>query len=339
LGDSVTTGDQLDFLARQLADIESGWSVGTFGAIAEFTRDAGEQAELCQSRTAISVVTARGGLSITSCPGLRLIASESPTKDSWGHRVALCLQRDSCAMSMRRALTEIGADHDALRAEDCGSILFDLGLGTLPVDICVRSRDQEVISALRGHAGKPLFATEGEAIQIILAANPHRVFLSRIGRAEVYQPIPPPGGRSPDGPHTHILPNLLAHGRTHATTEFLPDDYIPCGHLYPPHPLCDRAGRSYPFRHDLHDAFQSMLERYGDPHLLALKRHVIDSVRSGREPAAISIPNERFARATARVGLRQLLASESASPILLAWLSVYDQPGVRDTEDPMEALH
>ncbi len=32
----------LDFLADRLADSETGWSLGTFGAIAEFTRDADE---------------------------------------------------------------------------------------------------------------------------------------------------------------------------------------------------------------------------------------------------------------------------------------------------------
>jgi hypothetical protein len=36
----VTTDDLIDFLAGQLADVEAGWSFGTFGAIAEFTRDA-----------------------------------------------------------------------------------------------------------------------------------------------------------------------------------------------------------------------------------------------------------------------------------------------------------
>ncbi len=46
------------------------------------------------------------------------------------------------------------------------------------------------------------------AMAMILAANPHRVFLSRLGRIEVYQPIPPPSGKSPQGPHTHVLPQL-----------------------------------------------------------------------------------------------------------------------------------
>ena len=36
----------LGFLADRLADAETAWSLGTFGAIAEFTRDADETATL-----------------------------------------------------------------------------------------------------------------------------------------------------------------------------------------------------------------------------------------------------------------------------------------------------
>src|SRR5262245_62168820 len=99
----MTTTDQLiDFFAGQLADTEAGWSFGTFGAIAEFTRDAGEPAALHRTRETISVVTERGGLRIEPGADLRLIASESLTTESWGHRVALCLPQETCAMSKRR---------------------------------------------------------------------------------------------------------------------------------------------------------------------------------------------------------------------------------------------
>ena len=41
---------------------------------------------------------------------------------------------------------------------------------------------------------------------VILAASPHRVFVSRVGRIEVFQAIPSANGKSPEGPHTHVLP-------------------------------------------------------------------------------------------------------------------------------------
>ena len=331
--------NNIEFLARQLADIEAGWSIGTFGAIAEFTREAEEPAELNQTGDGISVVTDKGALRIVSLPELRLIASESLTTESWNHRIALCLPLESAAMSRRTTLTEIGPDAGALRAEDRSSILFDLGLGTLQIDACIRVSDPEVVAALRSRIGQSLLAPENDTMRIVLAANPHRVFVSCIGRAEVFQPIPPPGGKSPDGPHTHVLPKLLAHGRTHAATEPLPAGWIPCAHLYPAHPLRDQFGRSRAFRRDHHDAFRAMLERYGLPESMALKRKVVEAATAGRRPDTEPQPTDRFARATVRVALRQLSATEPMSPTLAEWLSAHDRRNPLETEDPMERLH
>jgi hypothetical protein len=111
--------------------------------------------------------------------------------------------------------------------------LFDLGLGILQMDACVPVNDPAIVAALRGCTGKSVFALGNDAMGIMLAANPHRVFVSRSGRAEVFQPIPPPDGKSPDGPHTHDLPKLLSHRRTHATTEPVPEGCVACAHLYP----------------------------------------------------------------------------------------------------------
>jgi hypothetical protein len=59
----------LGFLADRLADAETAWSLGTFGAIAEFTRDADETATLARADGMISVVTARAvGLVDAHCP-------------------------------------------------------------------------------------------------------------------------------------------------------------------------------------------------------------------------------------------------------------------------------
>jgi hypothetical protein len=333
------TDQLMDFLAGQLADIEAGWSVGTFGAIAEFTRDAGEPAELHLTCDRIRVVTDKGGLRIVSRPELRLIASESLTSKSWSHRVALCLPQESCAMSRRTTLTEIGPDGGALRTQDGNGVLFDLGLGALQIDACIRVGEPDVVTALRSGTGKSVFAPENDVMRIILAANPHRVFVSRIGRAEVFQPIPPPGGRSPDGPHTHVLPELLAHGRTHAATEPLPEGWIPCAHLYPAHPLRDQLGRKRTFRREHHAAFQALFERYGVPELVTLKRQVLEAVAAGRGPDTMCLRSDRFARATVRVALRQLSAVEPLSLALIEWLSVHDRLDPVDVENPMEAPH
>ncbi len=56
----MTAPDTFDFLAGHVADAGTQWSLGTFGAIAEFMRDTDEPAALSRTKTGLAVVTARG---------------------------------------------------------------------------------------------------------------------------------------------------------------------------------------------------------------------------------------------------------------------------------------
>jgi hypothetical protein len=313
-----------DFLADRVADPQTGWSLGTFGAIAEFTRDRDESVELTRQDGAFSAVTARGGLKLRPATDARLVASETATSASWNHRVAICLPQTACAMSRREVLTEVGPDTDALRLKDRGAALFDLGLSTLQVDLCIRTSDADTVQSLRACVGRSVFASGNPAIGLILNANPHRVFISRVGRIEVYQPIPAPNGKSPEGPHTHLLPKLLQHRRTHAATEPIPDGWIPCAHCYPPHPAKDGHGRPRPFDRSHQDAFQATLRAFGDPTLLAIKEQALVAIRDGRPPDSIAVSGGRHALGSVRVALRQLEASSARSPALQAWIAAYE---------------
>jgi hypothetical protein len=325
--------NNFEFLAAQMADPRTSWSLGTFGAIAEFTRDADEPLTLSRSDAALAAVTGRGGIRIEPPNGVRLFASENTTRDSWNHRIAVCLRKRQCAMNRRTALTELGPDSEAMREQDREGTLFDLGLGALQVDVCIRVADADVAAELRTHAGRALFDPSNPAMGVILAANPHRIFMSQLGRIEVYQPIPPADGKSPTGPHTHILPKLLHHRRTHAATELVPEGWIPCGHLYPAHPAKDALGRPRPFDSARHLAFQKMLRDFGDPRLYALKQQVVAAVAAGEDPSVIAISGDRMARTSIRVTLRQLRAANGMSPSLMTWLSAHERPDQIEMED------
>jgi hypothetical protein len=239
----------LEFLAAAIADHGTQWSLGTFGAIAEFMRDADEPATLNHGGTSVSAVTRRGGIRLAPPAGTRPFAFETVACEGWSSRMALCLSAGQCGMNRRAVLTEIGPDAQALRERDSDAILFDLGLDALQIDACVRVSDAGVIADLRAHTGRALLEPGNPAMGVILAADPHRVFISRMGRIEVFQPIPSAHGQSPDGPHTHVLPDLLRQKRTHAAAEPIPAGFVPCAHLYfPPH----------------HDAFPRMLREFGD---------------------------------------------------------------------------
>jgi len=319
-----------DLITEQLADPEAQWSLGTFGAIAEFTRDAGEPVDILQSEISCAVVTPRGGIRLLARPDLRPIAFETVTTQAWSQRVAFCLPQAASAMNQRNVLTEVGPDHEALRAEDRGAVLFDLGLDALQVDCCIRTADRALADGLRAHAGGSLFEPANPAMGLILGHSPHRVFATRVGRAEVYQAIPQVGGKAPEGPHTHVLPKLLAHRRTHAATEPIPRGLVSCAHLYPAHPLRDGYGRARPFDAARYGAFQRLLSRHGDAEHVRMKRNVIKAINAGAAPNAIAMPDDRFAQAAVRIALRQIKASEGTSPALAAWFAAHDNV----TSDP-----
>ena len=326
----------IDLLHREISDPDTQWSLGTFGAIAEFSRARDEAVRLTQSADSISAVTPRGGIAIGHDAGCRPFASESTTKTGWNQRIALCLPVDACAMHGRTALTEIGTDRDALRPEDRNSILFDLGLGALHADFCVRIGDPNVAAQLRTHAGRPVFEPGNPSMGLILQANPHRVFMSRLGRIEVYQPIPPPSGKSPEGPHTHVLPKLLNSGRTHPATEPIPEGWVPCAHIYPPHPARDGLGEARPFDPARLHRFQQLMAQCGDAESVAIKRRIAEAVAAGEPPAAMAA--NRHGRSSIRIALRQIKAAGHVSSTLTAWLAAFDQ-GNLDESDDESALH
>lgn len=325
-------------IAKQLGDPGTQWSLGVFGGIAEFSRDGDEQVTLDLAGDAKSAFTRRGGVRISSVMGLRPFASESIGRHGWNHRVALCLPEADCVMNQRVSLAELGTDTAALREEDRDAVLFDLGLGAQQSDLCVRVSEPAVVAELRKCVGRSVFDADNPAMVIILAANPHRVFISRVGRVEVYQPIPSANGQSPDGPHTHVLPKLLRHRRTHAATEPIPQGWIPCAHFYPRHPMKDGFGKARPFDHVSHEAFQSLLASYGDPSSYVLKKRVTSLVVEGQAPHdGVAAPG-RLSRANIRLALRQLAAANEELPALKAWLSAYDRVDDEVDEEDQQTL-
>jgi hypothetical protein len=101
---------------------------------------------------------------------------------------------------------------------------------------CIRTADTDLWASLDERVGQTwpdLLAGIGVRI---LETSPNLVVTSPLGRIEVLTPIPPPGGPSPLGPHTHFLPVFLATGREMPPGLEIPDAYAPCGIFYPDKP-------------------------------------------------------------------------------------------------------
>lgn len=209
--------DPADLVRRHLGWPSTRWSVGTYGAIGEFDYDADEPG-LVLDIDALSVTTLRGSLTVHG------IAHAQPFAlvDESGRisEIAFCSPRP-------------GACRDRIAALD--ERTFDVGIDAPHVDLLVRVPEADVETArlLASTVGLPLLAPGNPAGAAIGRTSPTRILVSPIARVEVHQPIPPPGGRSPEGPHTHLLPHLLAERRAHPPGSPLPDG-VHCGlSLYP----------------------------------------------------------------------------------------------------------
>jgi uncharacterized protein DUF6925 len=321
--------DLHELLAAHLRSARSSWSIGAFGAIAEFHRDDSEETEL----SALSAVTARGAIAVRAGARCRAFAYEmlSARAGVWLHGIALCLPEAEARMEAREAIAELGPDHEAARPRDRDEALFDLGLGLANCEFCVRTADSEMRDALRAAVGSPLLAS-APLVDLLKRASPHRVMRSRAGRIEVFQDIAPEGGRSPTGPHTHLLPRFLRQRRTHAANIPIPEGWLPCLSLYPPNPLQDEQGNPRPFDRSAWEAFQALLERYGDPGHLRVKRQVTAAVRAGSGPDAL-VPERRRGRAACRIALRQMRQTDGDSPALERWRGAFDCAPARDAAD------
>ena len=171
---------------------------------------------------------------------------------------------------------------------------------------------------------------------LILAAKPHRVFISRLGRIEVYQPIPPPSGRSPGGAAHPCVAKLLKIGRTHPATEPIPGGWCHARISIRRIRRATRLGGARPFDAAHHRAFQAMLVACGDAEAYGVKQRVLDAVRAGEAPASIAA--SRHGRTSIRIALRQMKLQGYASATLDAWLANFDLGSTHDRDDTAE-LH
>ncbi len=280
--------DVHELLAAALSDPETGWSLGTFGAAGEFRRRPDEPVRT-SGAGGLGLRTRRGGIRIAARPDLVPVAYETPVPGGWSHAVALCLPAASARGAARGVATELGPDRDALDPAHAGRILFDLGFGLPHLDICARSDDPAALARLRAGLGTGAREFGPPVLADLEAGRLGLVLTGALGRVEVDAAGPPPG------PRAYAVAQVLRLRRSHAATAPIPPGLVPCAHLHPAHPERDATGAPLPFCRRRHAAFQALLARWGDPDLLAAKRHRLGlGPRPGRAP-------DRWTRAAERV--------------------------------------
>ncbi len=305
------SAELLQTLTSYIGDQQTGWSIGSFGAIAEFHQRDTDVLELDDPKNLLRV-TEKGGISldVDSLSAVHPIAYEtiSPRANRWAQGIVLCMPKEQSRTHQRSVLTELGQDDNALRLMDRPALIFDMGLGLENIDFCIRTQDERLIEILRANKGRSLFDPSNTAMKEILKYHPHRVAISKLGRVEVYQKIggPDTGGVSPDGPHTHVLPKLLRTGRTHSANIPIPDDLLPVASIHPASPIYDELARNIPFCHRRFTQFQQFLRRYGLNEYTTEKSRVHRAAELKEDPSTFEVKKSRLCRRALKITLRQL---------------------------------
>jgi hypothetical protein len=316
-------------LRCELLNPSSSFSIGCFGAIAEFHRSADEAlTDFAPDR--LTVATARGALRIDLKASIIALAYEtlSGRPGRWQHGVVFCLPQSDAAKNARSALTELGPDNHAIHVQNEQDVLFDMGVAAQNIDFCIRTSSPELLQVLRANLGRSIFDADNPTMAAILDANPHRIVLSALGRCEVYQAI----GRelTPEGPHTHVLPKLLAGGLAQSTNIPLPDEHLPCLNLYPANPFFDGLGRETSYDPEAQVAFEKLAQMWARPDHQAEKVQVRAAINAGMPPNKYPPPATRLRRRALRIALRQLSAAhpQSSRIDLKPWLAIFDREAV-----------
>jgi hypothetical protein len=203
-----------------LEDGAGTWSMGVQGALAEFAAVGDERPSVRRcgpdGRT-VEAVTAGGAIRLTITDGT---VAYSSGRDGG---ITLAVPRSTLPRPSRR-VSVAPADAAALRPEDEKAALIDLAVGHAVAAFCVRTADPDLIGALRAVEGFGWREALDRVGHLLVAASPHRVVTAALGRIEVYNPIPKEWNSSPEGCHTHLLPDLLESGREAAVGDELPPE-------------------------------------------------------------------------------------------------------------------
>lgn len=318
------TGSYATLVGRLLNDTRHGWSIGTFGAVGEFVRDDDEPATRTITPSEQCLYTARAAIRINLDVEPYMLAYDTLSGDgeSWGHSLAFCLPIPDGAR--RGVIQSLGHDSDAVRDEDRDAAIFDLGAGIGHVRFCLRTRDTRLIDTLLALQNQDVFGPHGGTLMAdVMRAQPHRVLISPAGRIEVFAAIPPPDGESPEGPHTHLLPQLIQSGRTHDANAPIPRGFQPVLMFNPRSPWRDALGRRVPFEAELDADFRKLLDHHGLPDETCIRAGVEAAVASGIRPDAFAWPTTRRGRAVARLTLRRI-AQRSPGDLVAAWRAHHD---------------
>jgi predicted Fe-S protein YdhL (DUF1289 family) len=209
------------------------WVAGVYGAVAEFRVGDGEAIALDVGDHVIKASSPRGAFSLRLSGHVRALAFGSSQNPAGADIIVLVVPRERAACVPHFGLTSLGPDVGAIRRSDRDEQLYDFGLGRVAAGFGIRTTDPALTASLDRCSGLDWLDVLNMIGAEIVHSSPTRIVRHSLGRIEVFTDIPPAGGQSPSGPHTHFLPSQLSSRANLPPNLTVPDVYVPCAIHYP----------------------------------------------------------------------------------------------------------
>lgn len=221
------------FVLNSIRGDRGTWTAGVVGAVGEFAVLPGESVEAELDGDTVIATTLGGRLRFLINNDIRPLTFDPPGTPTEELRVILAVKKKRGHPDLADALTLLGKDAEAIDPAETEADMFDLGLGRKEARFCIRVGKGATKDLLTGAAGATFPASLGAIAPKLLAESPTRVVETALGRIEVMTAIPEPEGKSPPGPHTHLLPDHIASNRAMPVGMDLPKPYFPGATFYP----------------------------------------------------------------------------------------------------------
>jgi len=206
--------------------------IGVVGAVAEFTMAQHANVDVRVDADDITAYTQNGAMRVKINDDIRALTFDPPDWEREA-RIVLALKRERGRLPVASGVADLGPDADALLQEK-STKLYDLGLARKEGRFCVRLGEGAAQEALDGSKGLTFPKALPTIAGPLVIESPTRIVESTLGRIEVQGQIPPPDAKSPDGPHTQLLPDHLETRRALPVGMDLPRAYLPGAVFYPP---------------------------------------------------------------------------------------------------------
>ena len=224
----------LDWAAWTLDASAGTWVLGAPGATAELVRSSAEPCYTHRDGHRLEGQTPRAAFRLDAAADLRAFQwiDAYAGAGAPAERTVLTAPLDD-GWQPCHTITPLGADLAAVIPAARTQHLVDLGVGGPAARFCIRTGDETLLQALTEARGLALVEALPRLAPLMTRISPTRVITTAAARVEILTPIPAPDGRSPDGPHTHLLPDLIAAGRPTPPGLALPTGYPLAAIFYP----------------------------------------------------------------------------------------------------------